>query len=125
MFETIIAQFLGLTGVAAFIVFAIGALKKFGVIKEDKVEVWVTGMQVLGLVALFAVKAILPLFGVEVPEDSILAANEILMTIANFGAGIIAFLIEIGITKGTYATVRGKPVIGFSYTLDRERNSGV
>jgi len=107
MFENIVMEIGLLLGFAAFVSLLINVLKFFGVVKDGTADKWVGGFNLLGVLALFAVRIFIPDFD-PLPIDSVLG------TIAAVGSFVLSYVVTIWGSKITYKAVKGLPVIGKS-----------
>jgi hypothetical protein len=105
----LVAQFLSLVGIGAFITVAINAGKTIGLVKDGTAPVWSTGLNLLGLVILFGLHVIgYTDFG---------TIDQGAATLAQLGTLVLALLVQMGAGRWAYGLVKGVPVIGYSYTL--------
>ncbi len=103
----LVAQWAALGGFGALIAFLINILKTIGVVKDGQATAWSTGLNLLGLIGLYAV-------GLAKPN---LDLTEIDAQVAQFVAvGIVVFdyIIQLLGSKLAHNTVRGTPLIGKS-----------
>ncbi len=110
--EVLLAQWVGLTGFAGLIALLINVLKSVGVVKEGQAGNWSTGLNLLGLIGLYALRFYRP----EIDPGAI---DIQVKTFVDFGMVVFSFILQLISAKGMHALVRGAPVIGKSYSLER------
>jgi len=113
MFNNIIIEVAALVGFAAFVSFLVNALKWFGVVKDGTADKWVAGLNLVGVVALYAVRMF-------IPDWNPLPVDNILQEIAVIGGYILSYVTMILGSKLTYVAVKGLPVIGKSNSEEKE-----
>lgn len=111
-FENIVVEVLALAGFAALVALLVNVGKLFGWIKDGDAVKWSGGLNLLGILALFVTRLFLPTFDVS-------GINSVMLTIATVGSYILSYVMELGISKLTHIAVKGLPVIGKSYSLDK------
>lgn len=111
MFENIQEILLGLGGLGALVSIVVNILKRFGVIGPEEDANW--WFQLFNLIAFIAV-AVTVLFSIEVDWAEV---DNWLLLIGSF----LGLVVQVLGGRLTYAALRGAPVIGFSYTLQKER----
>lgn len=107
MFESILLEFVGLLGFAAFVSLLINVLKWAGVVKDGTADKWVAGFNLVGVLALYITRLFVPNFD-PLSIDSALAEAAVV------GGYIFTFVVMVFGSKLTYAAVRGLPIIGKS-----------
>ena len=117
IFDFVLVMFAGLAGFPAFVTVLVNVLKEFGIVKDGDAPKWVAGFNVTGLVALLVIVAIVPAFDVPNLDKS-------LMGLANFLTLVLGFVIQMGVSKFSYAQVKGLPVVGKSNSADAEKAAG-
>jgi hypothetical protein len=98
---------LSMGGIAAFVTVLINALKLTGVIKDGTTQTWVTGANLLVLVALFVAKSFYP----EIDFPAVDQVFGSLASILTFGLALAG---QFLVSKGTHVALRGVPVVGTS-----------
>lgn len=106
--NTLFAELATLGGVAALIAVAVNALKQFGVVKDGDAPAWVTGLNLIALVALFVAHIV----GFDVK-----GLDGVASTIAQLGALILSLVGQVLVSKAANFAVRGTPVVGYSHSL--------
>jgi hypothetical protein len=110
MLENILMIVAGLAGLGAFVSILISVLKKIGVIKDGQSEQWYQG------ISLFVFLAVTVVYFLKVPivwSD----VNEWLKLLTF----ILGYVIQILGGQLTYNTIKGTPLLGFSYEKNAER----
>lgn len=113
MFENIVLEVGALIGFAAFVSLVVNVLKFFGVVKDGTADKWVAGFNLVGVLALFAVRMFIPDFN-PIQIDSVL------QQIALIGAYIMSYVTMLLGSKLTYIATKGLPVIGKSNSEEQE-----
>lgn len=107
--ESLLAQYAGLIGVAAFIAFLINVLKYFGIVQDGQAQTWSAGLNLLFLCALFALN-------VFVPEIDVSGIDARLVQFVEFAAVVWGYLLQLFGSKLAHEIVKGTAVIGKSYS---------
>ena len=110
MLENILMIVAGLAGLGAFVSILINVLKKIGVIKDGNSEQWYQG------ISLFVFLAVAVVYFLKVPvvwSD----VNEWLKLLTF----ILGYVIQILGGQLTYRTIKGTPLLGFSYEKNQQR----
>lgn len=105
MFENVFAILAGLAGLGGLISMLVNVGKALGWIKDGQGGTW---FEVLNFIA-FVVVGVLYFVEVEVDWSTVDSFLEIT-------ASVIGLVLQIGFGKLTYKTVKGGPLIGFSYS---------
>lgn len=105
MFDDVVLQVMALAGFAALVSFVVNALKYFGVVKDGSADKWVAGINLAGVLVVYALGIL------RVPFD-LATVDKTLMEIATVGVYILNYLVTIGASKLTYFLTRGLPFIG-------------
>lgn len=111
MWEKTLLEFALLTGFAALVAFVVNALKVFGVVKDDDAQTWSAGFNLLGILALY-------IFRLFQPDYPLGAIDTGLMQLATIGTYIMAFVVQLGVSKVVHIFSRGVPLIGKSFSFD-------
>lgn len=111
--QALVTQLAALGGVAALIAFLVNALKKFGVVKDGDAKAWVAGFNLAALVGLF-------LLNTFAPSTDIVKVDSLAGLLSQLGVYVLAFVVQLGVTGKTNDMVVGTPVIGFSYSQNKE-----
>jgi hypothetical protein len=104
-------QLMVLGGFAALISVIINVLKTIGVVKDGQAGMWSAGLNLAGLIALFAT-------GIVAPEFDISGLDENIAQIAEILSLIFAFITQNWISKGTHTVFSSGqvPIIGRSFS---------
>ena len=113
-FASLVTQLMSLAGLGALIAVIVNILKFFNVIPEDKAMIVVTALNIVGMVALFALKVFLP--NQDIGQLDAVAAG-----IAQVLVVVLGILVQIGASKLMHASVKGTPVLGHSGSLGMKR----
>jgi len=110
MLENILMIVAGLAGLGAFVSILINVLKKIGLIKDGQSEQWYQG------ISLFVFLAVAVTYFLKVPivwSD----VNEWLKLLTF----VLGYVIQILGGQLTYNTIKGTPLLGFSYMKNLQR----
>jgi hypothetical protein len=113
--QDLVVEFAGLMGFAALVAVVINILKTFKVIGDGAATKWSTGLNLAGLVALMVYRFFQP-------ETPVTGIDSSLASIANILTVVLAFVVQLGTSKVSHLALKGTPLIGKSYTLDRQAN---
>ncbi len=114
MLEIYLAIFSGLPGYSAMVSLVVNILKFKGVIADGYSARWVAGFNLVGVLAVYVATRFFPEFQL-VPIDTVL------MEIATVGGFIFAEVLMIFGSRITHEAVKGIPLVGKSFTVDKER----
>lgn len=101
--------FVALAGVAALMAVLINAGKAIGLVKDGFAPTWSLLLNLIAFVAFVLTR-------IFVPELDIAGADATAAELANILTAILAFVAQLGVSKGANAIVRGQPVVGFSHS---------
>jgi hypothetical protein len=108
--EELFTLFGSMAGVAILISFIVGALKKFGVIKDGQSAAWHKGLQLVA----FLLVGVVDIFGFGI---DLAAADEIAGLIAQVGTLLLGLAGMFGIGGATYTVTKGRiPLVGYTYS---------
>ncbi len=110
-FLGLVNQLMALGGFAALVAILINVLKGFGVVKDGTAGTWAAGLNLAGLITLFALSIFEP--GFEVGEiDAHLAQIAEILTL------IFGYVMQNWVSKGTHQVLStgGVPLIGKSHS---------
>lgn len=116
MFEEVVVIVASLVGFAMLLSVIINILKVVGVVKEDTAQLWVTGGNLLLTLVVYG-------FRIFKPEFDFTTLDPMAQEIATIGTFILTFVLQILGSKVTHFAVRGTPVIGKSFSYDREHQN--
>ena len=108
-----IVQYGSLIGVAALIAVLINIGKVIGWVKEETAKTWSALLNLAFLVAFVLLKVFAPDFSTEMLDEQ--AAE-----LAKVAAFVLAYVVQLGSSTFTHMLVRGIPLIGKSFSYDRE-----
>jgi len=116
MFENVLIEFAALAGFSAFVSVLVNVLKvvKIGgvpIIQDGTSDKWIAGANLVGVLALYAVRLFIPDFNPIVIDST-------LQQIALIGAYIMSYVSMLLGSKLTYIATKGLPVIGKSFSDD-------
>jgi uncharacterized membrane protein len=100
---------LGMAGFGALVSAIVNLLKGAGVVTDGTSQTWVTGLNLVGVVALFVAQTV----GVQL-DMTALDAN--LGTVATILVSVGQLVVAMGGSKLFYSVSRGSPVVGKSYS---------
>ena len=116
MFEEVVIIVGSLVGFAMLLSVITNILKVVGVVKEDTAQLWVTGGNVLLTLVVYG-------FKIFKPEFDFTILDPMAQEIAVVGTYILTFVLQSLGSKVTHYAVRGTPVIGKSFSYDREHQN--
>lgn len=116
--NSVLALALSLTGFAAFTTMLVNVLKLIKVkgnplVKDGDAPKWTAGITLVGVIALYTTKLFLPTFDPT-------GIDKIFLEIATIGTYITSFVVTVGLEKLFHIFVKGAPVVGTSYTYNRQ-----
>jgi hypothetical protein len=111
----VVIEFASLVGFAALVTVIVNILKYFKVVQDYDAPSWVAGANMIGLIALIVYRTLI------CKDCDITGADSTLATLANILAYILAFIVQLGVSKIAHLAARGTPLIGTSYTLMKAR----
>ena len=100
---------LGMAGFGAFASALVNTLKALGVVKDGQAQVWLTGINLVGVVALYALNT----FGIRYDLSY---TNEVLSLTAQALVAVGQLLVALGASKAFHSLVRGTPLVGKSFS---------
>lgn len=101
--------FVALAGVATLLAVIVNIGKALGWVKDGHAPTWAI---LLNLIT-FASFVLTRLF---VPEIDIAGADATAAELANILSAVFAFVVQLGVSKGANAIVRGAPLVGYSHS---------
>lgn len=107
--NALVLQLAALAGFGGLVAALVNIGKQIGLVQDGQAQIYSTGLNLAGLVALFALKVFAPAVSVE-GLDSIAAQVAQFLTVA-FG-----LFVQLGGARFAHDVLRGVPVIGKSYT---------
>ncbi|MEW6649315.1 MAG: hypothetical protein AB1453_03895 [Chloroflexota bacterium] len=111
----LLVSFLSLAGVGALISALVNVGKTIGWVKDGQAPVVVTGLNLVGMVALFALRLVRPDFDIG-------AADDLAQGIAQVLTVVLGFVIQLGSSRLTHAAVKNVPIVGKSYSTFDEHS---
>jgi hypothetical protein len=104
-------QLLALGGFAAMVAILINVMKTLGWVQDGQAGTWATGLNLLGLVALFVT-------GIVAPDFDLTGLDANLAMVAEILSLIFAFIYQNWVSKGTHTVFSSGevPVIGKSFS---------
>lgn len=112
--STMVAQFTLLAGFGALVAVVVNAGKQFGVVKDGQAPAYTLVINLAGFIVFVIVRLFQP--DVDVP-----ATDPLFQQIAQILVLVLGLVGQLGVTKVANLAVRGQPVIGFSYTLQKQK----
>ena len=110
--NSILLQFTALAGFGALIAIVINIGKVVGFVKDGTSQNWNVGLNILGMVLLFALQVFRPDMVVKLPGWDAIAAS-----VAQVATLVLGIVTQIGTARLTNFVVKGMPVVGRSYSL--------
>jgi len=116
--NSVVALVLSLGGFAAFVTVAVNILKVIKIkgvpiIKDGDSPKWTGGITLVGIIALYVTKLFLPSFDPGLIDKT-------LLEVATVATYILSFVGTLGLEKIIHTAVKGIPLIGKSYSYDRQ-----
>ena len=96
-----------LIGYGALIAMLVNVGKGVGIVKDGMAKVWVTGLNLLLVIALY----VAGVYGFDLAGSDSLAG-----ALADLGALAFVVVVQLGGSGLTHAVVRGSPVLGVSHS---------
>ena len=112
---TLVTQFVALAGIAALISVVVNLLKVAGVVKDGQSDYYVVGLNLFGLVVLFAFRVFQPA-SINLPGWDASAAS-----IAQILTIVLGFIGQLGVSRVSYAATKGMPLIGKTFTAAKKK----
>ena len=112
MLEKTIVEVAAMGGIALLITVLVNVLKFFNVVKDGDAPKWTGGLTLVAVLALYVTRLFIPAFDPT-------GIDATLFEVACVGQYILTYVLSLGISKLSHATLRGIPVIGKSYTYDK------
>lgn len=112
MLEEILAIIAGLAGLGGFISILVNVLKQLKIVKDGQAEIW---FQIFNLVVFVAV-AVVYFLQIEIDWNIV----DEWLKLFTF---LLGYVIQILGGKLMHETIKGTPVIGYSYSVQREREA--
>ena len=97
----------GLVGFGALIAMLVNVGKGFGIVKDGKAKVWVTGLNVLLMLAVY--------FG-GILDFSVMSADSAAGILAELAGIAFALVAQLGGSSLTHVVLRGAPIVGASHS---------
>ena len=104
MTENIFAILAGLGGLGGFISILVNVLKRFGIVKDGSATKWVQGLNLFAFVGV----SIVYFMNYAVDWNFV---NSVLI----YGTTVLGFVVQMLGSSVTYTSVKGLPLIGYSY----------
>lgn len=105
----LLVTFTALAGVGAFVALLVNVLKTAGVVHDGDAKTWATGLNLVGLVALYILRLVRP--DVELAQ-----VDQVAATVAQIGVLVLGLVAQLGVSQATHAIVKGVPLVGTSHT---------
>jgi hypothetical protein len=96
-----------LVGFGALIAMVVNSGKSFGVVKDGQAKVWVTGLNVLLMLAVY--------FG-GILDFNVMAVDPAAGTLAELAGVAFALVAQLGGSSLTHVVLRGAPIVGASHS---------
>lgn len=112
-FNALLVTLASMGGFAAIVAVIINVLKYFGLVKEGAAPTWSAGFNILGLILLFVAGFF--------PDLNIQGVDNVLNVLAQIFTLAFSLVIQLLSSKLAHNAIKGTPVLGKSYTLERSR----
>lgn len=113
MLDQVIAQVATLAGFAALISILVNVAKWFKWIPDGVAPKIVAGANVLLVLVIYFLRVF------HINYD-VAGLDPQMQEVASLLSFVLSFVIDLGVSKGTHQMVKGLPVIGKSYSLEKE-----
>lgn len=113
-FEGLLAQWLGLAGIAALIAVLINVGKLAGVVKDGQAQTWSAGLNLAGLIALFVLRIFKPDFDIGIIDEQAAA-------LANAAVVIIGYITQLLSSKLAHLAFKNVPMLGTSFSVEASK----
>lgn len=113
MFDQVLAQVATLAGFAALFTVVVNVGKFVGWVKDGDAPKWIAGLNLILVIAVYSLK----LFRIEFDVSGLDANMREAAIVATF---ILSFVLDVGVSKVSHNVLKGLPLIGKSYSLDRK-----
>ena len=107
MLSQIILEFGTLIGFASVVALLVNVGKLIGFVKDGMADKWVAGLNLLGVIALYVTRLV-------VPDFDVIQVDTVLGEVALAGVYVMGFVGMLLGSKLTYFAAKGLPVIGTS-----------
>jgi hypothetical protein len=111
-FADLFSQWIALAGAGALIACLINVGKALGWIKDGQAVTWSTGLNALGMIGLL-------LLQIFKPDVDLVALDGFASQVAQALMILFGLIAQMLSSKGTHIALKGVPVIGKSFTLER------
>lgn len=117
MLEEVLVIVAALGGFSALFSLLINAAKWIGWVKDGQAQQISAGANLVLILVVYFLRLFRPDFDIG-------TLDPIMAEAAAVGTLVLSYIVQLGIGKATHETVKGLPVVGKSYTLDREALTG-
>lgn len=107
--DQLFALFVSLAGTGSLIAAIVNALKTFGVVADGQAPQWSLGLNLIGLVVLFAI-------GLFAPTADIQGLDGIAAQVAQILSLVLGLVVQLGGAKWAHGLLKGTPVVGKSFS---------
>ena len=97
----------GLVGFGALIAMLVNIGKGFGIVKNGKAKVWVTGLNIVLMLSVY--------FG-GILDFSVMSVDPAAGTLAELAGVAFALVAQLGGSSLTHIVMRGAPIVGASHS---------
>lgn len=113
MFETVLSQYMSLAGFAAVVSLIINVLKWLKVVPDGSAPLISGIVNGVFIIVMYALRLI-------IPEFDFMGLDPIAIEIAAVGNFILQYVVQLAVARATHNTVAGLPVVGYSYSKERQ-----
>lgn len=110
------SQWTALIGFGALIAVLINIGKALKIVKDGTATIWSTGLNLIGFIVLVVLRVVQPDFSFE-------SLDPVAQNIATVLSSIFGIILQLLGSYGTHTRLAGVPVIGKSFTLERQKLS--
>ena len=108
----LVLKFSSLVGVGTLITVIVNVLKFTGWVKDGQAMTWSTGLNLLGLAALFVI-------GIYNPQFDLGKADAVAAQVAQILTLVFGLIVQLWSSRGAHNLLRGVPLIGKSFAPAR------
>jgi len=101
---------LGMAGFGGLISAVVNILKSVGVVKDGQTPTWITGLNLVGVIAVFLLKVF------NAPID-LQAVDQNMKLLAEALVAVSYYIVALGGSKAFHSLVRGSTFIGKSFSI--------
>lgn len=105
----LLVEWAALGGVAAIIAVVINVLKYFKLVADGQAQSWSAALNLIAMAVFVGLK-------IYKPDIDLAGIDAEIAKVAEIALIILGYVMQLGISKGTHAAVRGVPLVGKSFS---------